>query len=72
MGETPKVSVIIATYNRAKFLPETINSVLEQRFQDYELIVVDDGSTDGTRNLLEAYHSRVNYVYQENRGPSAA
>ena len=72
MCETPKVSVVIATYNRANFLPATITSVLKQRFQDYELIVVDNGSTDGTRNLLEAYQSRVSYVYQENRGPSAA
>ncbi|HSE87947.1 MAG TPA: glycosyltransferase [Candidatus Binatia bacterium] len=72
MPETPKVSVVIATYNRASFLAETIDSVLQQRFQDYELIVVDDGSTDHTRSLVESYGSRIRYLYQENRGPSAA
>ena len=72
MSETPKVSVIIATYNRATFLAETIDSVLQQRFRHYELIVVDDGSTDHTRTLVESYRSRIRYLYQENRGPSAA
>jgi glycosyltransferase involved in cell wall biosynthesis len=72
MSETPKVSVVVATYNRATLLAETIDSVLQQRFQDYELIVVDDGSTDGTQALLQSYRSRIRYLYQENRGPSAA
>lgn len=72
MSETPKVSVVIATYNRAAFLAETIDSVLQQRFQDYELIVVDDGSTDQTRTLVESYGPRIRYLYHENRGPSAA
>lgn len=72
MSEIPKVSVVIATYNRASFLAETIDSVLQQRFKDYELIVVDDGSTDQTRTLVESYGSRIHYLYQENRGPSAA
>ena len=72
MSETPKVSVVVATYNRVTLLAETIDSVLQQRFQDYELIVVDDGSTDGTQALLQSYRSRIRYLYQENRGPSAA
>jgi len=70
--ETPTVSVVIATYNRARFLPETVESVFRQSFQDYELIVVDDGSSDDTRKVLERYGSRVRSFYQENRGPSAA
>jgi len=72
MPDRPPVSVVIATYNRAHFLPETIESVLGQRFRDFELIVVDDGSTDDTRQVIESYGSRVKYYYQENGGPSAA
>ncbi|MDZ4344852.1 MAG: glycosyltransferase [Candidatus Binatia bacterium] len=72
MSDTPSVSVVIATYNRADLLAETIESVLNQRFQDFELIVVDDGSTDGTREALGAYGARLRYFYQENRGPSTA
>lgn len=72
MKNTPLVSVVIATYNRADFLGETVASVLNQRFRDFELIVIDDGSTDNTRALLEPYSARLQYFYQENRGPSAA
>ena len=72
MIDTPKVSIIIATYNRAHYIQETIDSILRQRFRDYELIVIDDGSTDGTRKVLDAYGSQLCYVYQENAGPSAA
>lgn len=68
----PAVSVVIASYNRANFLAETIDSVLGQTFQDFELIVVDDGSTDETAKLLAPYGSRVRYFRQSNRGPSAA
>ena len=72
MSRSPTVSVVVATYNRAKLLRETIDSILHQRFQDYELIVVDDGSTDDTRAMLAGFGSRIRYFYQENRGPSAA
>jgi len=72
MSDNPSVSVVIATYNRADLLPETIESVLNQRFQDFELIVVDDGSTDNSREVLRRYEPRVHYIYQENHGPSAA
>lgn len=71
-GNSPSVSVVIATYNRARFLPETIESVLQQRFRDFELIVVDDGSTDETRQVLQSYGDQIRFFYQENRGPSAA
>ncbi|MBI2539988.1 MAG: glycosyltransferase family 2 protein, partial [Deltaproteobacteria bacterium] len=63
---------MIATYNRARFLPETIESVLKQSLRDFELIVVDDGSTDGTFQMLESYGDRLRVFHQENRGPSAA
>jgi glycosyltransferase involved in cell wall biosynthesis len=72
MAETPAVSVVIASYNRAALLRETLDSVLQQRFADYEVIVVDDGSSDDTAAAVRAYGDRVRYYYQENRGPSAA
>jgi glycosyltransferase involved in cell wall biosynthesis len=72
MPDKPAVSVVLATYNRATFLPETIESILRQSFHDYELLVVDDGSTDDTRTKLKPYETRLRYLYQENRGPSAA
>jgi glycosyltransferase involved in cell wall biosynthesis len=68
----PRVSVVIATYNMAAFLPEAIESVLRQTFQDLEVIVVDDGSTDNTPEVMAQFGSRVKYVQQENAGPSAA
>lgn len=72
MSVVPKVSVVIATYNRAKFLPETIRSVLNQRFRDLETIVVDDGSTDNTREILQEFDGCITYLNQVNRGPSSA
>lgn len=51
----PKVSVIICTYNRAKLLPRAIDSVLSQDFKDFELLVIDDASTDETENLIASY-----------------
>lgn len=69
---SPKVSMVIATYNRAELLPATIDSVLQQQFQDFELIVVNDGSTDHTEQCLEPYRERIRYLYQDNSGPSAA
>jgi hypothetical protein len=72
MSDFPSVSIVIATYNRAKFLGETIRSILNQQLRNFELIVVDDGSTDDTGRLLAGYRSQLRYLYQENRGPSAA
>jgi glycosyltransferase involved in cell wall biosynthesis len=72
MAQSPLISVIIATYNRSGFLRETVESVLAQNFHNFEVIVVDDGSTDDTRAVMEAYGSRVRYFFRENRGPSAA
>ena len=69
---TPKVSVIIPTFNRSSLVKAAINSVLEQTFSDFELIVVDDGSTDGTQEQLRPYLGRIRYLYQANRGVSAA
>ena len=66
------VSVIIPTYNRESFVVKAVNSVLAQTFKNYEIIVVDDGSTDSTRAALQPYASQIKYVYQNNAGVSAA
>ena len=71
-SKTPEVSVIIPTYNRAWVLKEAIDSVLAQDFKDFELIVVDDGSTDNTPQILDSYHQDLVVVRQPNRGVSAA
>jgi len=69
----PKVTVIIPTYNRVRYLGEAIKSVLDQELSDLELIVVDDGSTDATPQLLRAITDpRMRCVSQPNRGISAA
>ncbi len=66
------VSVIIPTYNRSNYLPEAIESVLNQTYRNFEIIVVDDGSTDCTRDVVKRYEEKVRYVYQKNSGlPSA-
>ena len=70
--EAPLVSVIIPTYNRAGFVTKAVDSVLCQTFTDYELIVVDDGSTDATKERLEQYADQIIYIYQNNSGVSAA
>ena len=69
---TPTVSVVIPTFNRSKLLLNAIDSVLAQTYKDYEIIVIDDGSTDDTRESLRPYMARIRYFYQENRGESAA
>ncbi|MBD2071195.1 glycosyltransferase [Leptolyngbya sp. FACHB-671] len=70
--KTPRVSVIIPAYNCAEYIAETIESVLNQTYSDYEIIVVDDGSTDATREVAKAYGDRLQYVYQQNQGAAAA
>lgn len=69
----PTVSVVIPTYNRAHCICDTVDSVLAQTFADLEVIVVDDGSTDNTREVLEErYGDRIVYIYQDNQERSAA
>jgi len=70
----PRVSVVIPTWNRRRHLEEAIASVLAQTYTDYEIVVVDDGSTDDTRSWLEgrATDGRVVALHQENRGSSSA
>ncbi|MEA3506602.1 MAG: glycosyltransferase [Elusimicrobiota bacterium] len=68
-----KYSVVIPTYNRAKYLEKAVNSVLNQSFRDFELIVIDDGSTDSTPEIIKSWPSGlITYIRQPNRGVSAA
>ncbi len=67
----PKASIIIPTYNRAKFIKETIQSVLDQTIRDLEVIIVDDGSTDETNSIVENLSkndNRIKYFYRKNCG----
>lgn len=69
----PQVSVVIPSYNLAEYLGQAIQSVLDQTYSNLEAIVVDDGSTDNTRQVASAFDDpRVRYVYQENIGPAGA
>jgi len=68
----PYFSVIIPTYNRSKFIKKAIDSVLNQTFKDFELIVVDDGSTDETSFILEEYENKIIPLKQANLGVSKA
>jgi len=68
----PTVSVIITTYNQAAYIPATIVSVLDQTYRDFEIIIVDDGSTDSTSHDIVPYRDRLTYIRQANRGVPAA
>ncbi|MCR4337617.1 MAG: glycosyltransferase, partial [Candidatus Omnitrophica bacterium] len=72
----PKVSVIIPSYNYGQFLGEALTSVLNQSFQDYEVLVMDDGSTDQSADVVQsfstAFAGRLKYFYQDNQGVAAS
>ena len=68
----PEITVIIPTFNREEYVPKAIDSVLNQSFQNYEIVVVDDGSTDNTRAALQHYGKAIRYICQVNQGVSAA
>lgn len=72
----PKVSVIIPTYNRAFYIRETIDSVIKQSFQDFDIIIVDDGSTDSTKSIVDRYiknyPDKIRYFFQKNSGAGSA
>ena len=72
IGRKPQVTVIIPTYNRGWILKEAIDSVLTQDYKNFELIVVDDGSTDNTSEILASYGNDIRVLFQENKGVSAA
>ena len=67
----PLVSVIVVSYNRAHFLKDALDSIKRQTFTDYEIVLVDDGSTDNTKEIVEKYEE-IRYIYQEHSGISKA
>lgn len=68
----PRVSVVIPTFNCERFIGRTVGSALRQTYRDFEIIVVDDGSTDGTQAVLAEYGEALHYIKQANQGASAA
>lgn len=70
--EMVAVSVVIPTFNRGHLVREAVDSALAQTYRDAEVLVVDDGSTDNTPEVLEPYRGRIHYIRQENKGVSAA
>jgi len=75
MNQTPIISVVVTAYNAEQFLSETLDSIRAQTLQEWECIIVDDGSTDGTRALAQrhaAEESRIRIVAKENGGPASA
>ena len=72
----PKASVIIPVYNSSKYLSETIDSVLSQTYQDFEIVTVDDGSTDSSKEIIEKFieknPDKIKYIYQSNKGIAGA
>ena len=71
-SQSPLVSVIIPAYNAEQFIAQAIQSVLNQTFRSFEIIVIDDGSTDKTKEFLQKFHSQIRCVCQKNQGPSLA
>ena len=70
--DSPKVSVIVPTYNRADRLEETLRSIISQTYQDFELIVVDDGSTDNTPKVMQSFPGAQYLAMEKNSGVSKA
>ena len=66
------ISVVVGTYNHGRYIGECLQSVLDQTYRNVEVIVIDDGSTDDTRQAVEPFIDRITYVYQENQGRAAA
>ena len=65
---TPRVSVLIPSYNHAPYLPAALQSVFNQTYRDYEIVVVDDGSRDDSVAILKGYGDRLRLIVQANRG----
>lgn len=73
MNNEPKISVVIPTYNKAQSLKKAIESVLNQTYQNLEVIVIDDGSTDETKEVVKSFKDpRIIYFWKKNKGPASA
>jgi len=72
MTMNPLVSVIIPTYNGERYILQAVKSVLSQTYKNYEIIVIDDGSTDNTKQVLQPYQHLIRYIYQKNQGAAIA
>lgn len=74
MKNDPLVSIIIPAYNTGKYLLQAVDSAINQTYKNKEIIVIDDGSTDNTKELLNSYikENKIKYIFQENQGLSAA
>ena len=69
----PKFSVVISVYNKEKYIADTLKSVLAQTFTDFEVVILNDGSTDNSEaEILKFNDPRIRYFSQENKGASAA
>ena len=67
-----RFSVLLPVYNREKYVRQAVDSVLNQSFRDFELLVIDDGSTDGSPEILKSYGSKITLIQEHNRGPEVA
>ncbi len=75
MNNRPLISVIIPTYNYGCFIPDALDAIMTQTYTNWEVLVIDDGSGDNTKQVVEEYaarDSRIHYIWQKNAGPSAA
>jgi glycosyltransferase involved in cell wall biosynthesis len=70
--KSPLISCVIPVFNGERYLGETLDSILAQTYQPPEILVADDGSTDGTAALVAGYGQRVRYLWQANAGEAAA
>ena len=69
---TPRVSVIIPAYNGDKYIVQAVESVINQTYKNWEIIIIDDGSTDNTQEVLKPYFDQIRYIPQKNQGVAAA
>ena len=72
MKKSRLISIIVPAYNKQDSISETLQSIFAQSYNNFEIIVVDDGSTDSTKELIETYNEDITYIYQENQGQGAA